>query len=84
MKQTVSFEFELILWLLIISYHEPQKKTQQSLHKSRLQAGIFHEIHLAVISPFTRALQTALKVIPKDDSDRMGMDTLPKTNTKSP
>jgi len=30
------------------------------------EAGIFHEIHLAVISPFTRALQTALKVIPKE------------------
>ena len=30
------------------------------------EAGVFHEIQLAVISPFTRALQTALRVIPQD------------------
>lgn len=44
------------------------------------EAGVFHEIHLAVISPFTRALQTALKVIPQellDGGDTEGSHKLP-------
>lgn len=31
------------------------------------EAGVFHALHLAIISPFTRALQTALRVIPQEN-----------------
>lgn len=43
------------------------------------EAGVFHEIQLAVISPFTRALQTALRVIPQEllDGENEGSQKLP-------
>lgn len=43
------------------------------------EAGVFHEIQLAVISPFTRALQTALRVIPQEllDGGETGSPKLP-------